>query len=507
MTEFRLSATSPGSGIRSTLRNARVVGSDGSGVDIVIEDARIADIRPAGSTAQEGELTELDGRWVLPGLWDHHVHFTQVALASRRLDLTASDSAASVLDLVSGYVAAALPTVRPDDILVGSGFRDALWPDAAELEAFDRISHGRRVVLIGADLHCVWLNSAALAQFGHAGHPTGLLREEDAFAVSQGLGADDLVVDGWARDTAAAAAARGVVGVVDFEMAWNLEVWKRRAQAGATALRVRFGIYPGDLDRALTERLATGQVVPHTHGLVEVGSLKVITDGSLNTRTAYCDDHYDGLAGQSDAHGVLTVPEAELTELMRRATAGGLSSAIHAIGDRANSLALDAFAATGATGSIEHAQLLRDTDVARFAELGVTASVQPEHAMDDRDAAEKLWPGRTRRAFVLRALLDHGATIALGSDAPVAPLDPWVAISAAVGRSRDDRAPWHPEQSIGVAEALAATTRTPNEAVAAGRVADLAIVDRNPLTSTPEELRRMPVAATILNGRFTHSVL
>ena len=507
MTEFRLSATRPGSGIRFTLSNARIVGSDGALVDIEIEDARIAAIHPAGSAVSSGERTELDARWVLPGLWDHHVHFSQVALASRRLDLTTSTSAAGVVDLVNGYVREVGPTVPESETLVGTGFRDAMWPDTADLASFDLASGTRSVVLIGADLHCVWLNSAALARFGYRGHPTGMLREEDAFAVSAALGADDYLLDAWARNAADAAAARGVVGVVDFEMAWNLSVWQRRAQAGSTSLRVRFGIYPTDLERALAERLSTGHIVPHTHGLVEVGSLKVITDGSLNTRTAYCDDAYNGLPGHTDAHGVLTVPQDELIGLMRRATAGGLDSAIHAIGDRANALALDAFAATGASGSIEHAQLLRDADVARFAALGVTASVQPEHAMDDRDAAEMLWPGRTRRAFVLRSLLDAGATLALGSDAPVAPLDPWVALSAAVGRSRDDRAPWHPEQSITVPEALAASTRTPNDRVAVSARADLAIVDVNPLTSTPDQLRRMPVAATLLNGRFTHSVL
>ncbi|GGE86939.1 amidohydrolase [Mycetocola zhadangensis] len=507
MTEFRLSAARPGSGIRSTLTNARIVGSNGEPVDIELEDAQIAAIRPANATGPTGERTNLDGRWVLPGLWDHHVHFTQVALASRRLDLTTSTSAASVVSLVDGYVSAVGSNLPAGETLVGTGFRDAMWPDPPNLDEFDRAAQGRSVVLIGADLHCVWLNRAALIRFGHAGHPTGMLREEDAFAVSKALRADDIAVDEWARDAADAAAARGVVGIVDFEMAWNLEVWKRRALSGGTALRVRFGIYPADLDRALAERLSTGQIVPHTHGLVEVGSLKVITDGSLNTRSAYCDDDYEGLSGRPDAHGVLTVPQDELIDLMRRARAGGLHSAIHAIGDRANALALDAFAATGATGSIEHAQLLRDADVARFAALGVTASVQPEHAMDDRDAAERLWPGRTRRAFVLRSLLDAGATLALGSDAPVAPLDPWIAMSAAVGRSRQNRAPWHPEQSITVSEALAATTRTPNDRVATGHRADLAIVDANPLSSTADELRRMPVAATLLNGRFTHSAL
>ena len=189
---------------------------------------------------------------------------------------------------------------------------------------------------------------------------------------------------------------------------------------------------------------------------------------------------------------------------MRRAAANGLLPAVHAIGDHANSLALDAFEAVGCRGSIEHAQLLVTTDYARFGELGVIASVQPEHAMDDRDVAEKFWAGRNDRAFALRSLLAAGATLALGSDAPVAPLDPWITMAAAVGRTRDDREPWHAEQSISIGEALAASART---RIVVGQPADIAVLAIDPFRATLDELRRMPVSATLLAGRFTHRTL
>jgi predicted amidohydrolase YtcJ len=503
VSEFRLRAARPGSGIRRTLTGVRLAGGDGSPVDVVLEDGFVADLRPAGARPPEGETTNAAGRWILPGLWDSHVHLTQWAQTSRRFDLSGTRTAADVLAAVDASTGGP-PTDEPS---VGFGFRDALWPDAVELAAFDRVSHGRPVILIAGDLHCVWLNSAALQQHGHSGHATGLLREEDAFAVHRSIdAAPNHVVDGWVDDAAQAAAARGVVGIVDFEMAWNLEAWTRRIAAGTISLRARFGVYPQHLDRAIAAGLCSGQILPHTHGLLEVGSLKVITDGSLNTRTAYCVDPYPGLTG-ADAHGVLTVPPGELATLMSRARDAGLESAIHAIGDRANTHVLDAFALTGSRGSVEHAQLLSADDIGRFAALGVTASVQPEHAMDDRDVAERYWAGRTDRAFSLRSILDAGGKLALGSDAPVAPLDPWLAISAAVGRSRDGRAPWHPEQSISVGEAIAASTRTGSATVQAGQVADLVVVDEDPYTATPEELRRMPVAATILNGRDTFSTL
>jgi predicted amidohydrolase YtcJ len=189
---------------------------------------------------------------------------------------------------------------------------------------------------------------------------------------------------------------------------------------------------------------------------------------------------------------------------MAKASAAGIEPAVHAIGDEANRLALDAFERVGCRGRIEHAQLLRLEDIPRFAALGVAASVQPEHAMDDRDIAELFWAGRTGRAFVLRSLLDSGAELLLGSDAPVSPLDPWVTISAAVSRSRDGREPWHPEQSITVAAALAASTRS---TVAVGQPADLIAVDCDPFTASGDDLRTMPVALTLVAGVVTHSLL
>jgi predicted amidohydrolase YtcJ len=198
---------------------------------------------------------------------------------------------------------------------------------------------------------------------------------------------------------------------------------------------------------------------------------------------------------------MLTVSPDRLVELMRRASAAGIEPAVHAIGDRANAIALDAFEAVGCHGRIEHAQFLRTADLPRFAALGVAASVQPDHAMDDRDVAERYWAGRTDRAFPLRSLLDAGATVLLGSDAPVSPLDPWVTLAAAVGRARDGREPWHPEQEVSAMEAIAASTRG---AIAVGQPADIVVVERDPIGSTADELRTMPIFATLLGGRTTY---
>jgi predicted amidohydrolase YtcJ len=478
--------------VNTLFRNARL----GDVVlDVLVEGGVITEIGSLGN--RMAEQVHLDGRTLIPGLWDNHVHFTQWSMMRQRLDLSGAGSAAEAVSFVASAISdlAAAP-------LIGFGFRDGLWRDAPSRAALDSVAGRIPVVLVSADLHTVWLNSAALEQYGHPGHPTGLLKEDEAFEITRLIDTTpDAILDGWASAAGDRAAARGVVGIVDLEMQWNLDNWTRRTAAGFRSLRVDFGIYTEDLDRAIELGLRTGHAV---NDLVTVGMYKVLTDGSLNTRTAFCEDDYPGLEKHSHPRGLLTVPPEQLLPLMRRASDAGIVPDVHAIGDRANTLALDAFETLGIGGRIEHAQLLSETDFHRFARLGVVASVQPEHAMDDRDVADRYWAGKTGRSFALKSLLDAGAELALGSDAPVASLDPWATIAAAVGRTRDGRAAWHPEQAISVDAALAASTRT---RVAVGEVADLVVVERDPLTSTPDELRSMPVAATMLGGRFTHRAL
>ena len=489
------------------LAGVRLAGNPAS-VDVHLAGGRVAAIVPAGSTgamaagsATGARRIDLDGGFLLPGLYDRHVHFSQWAMVSRRVDLASADSAAAAAAIVAASVD------RGDPEVIGFGYRDALWPDAPTRALLDAVSGDVPVVLVAADLHACWLNSAAARRHGvgDAAGESGVLREDDCFRLVRELDdvADD-VLDGWVADAARRAAARGVVGVTDYEMRWNRDDWARRAAGGIRSLRVAFGIYTQHLDRAIAEGLRTGDEVPGTAGLVSVGGYKVITDGSLNTRTAWCYDPYPGLGPDDHPSGLATVPYEELVPLMRRADASGIRPAVHAIGDRANARVLDAFEEVGCAGSIEHAQLLRHEDVARFAALGVVASVQPEHAMDDRDVADRYWAGRTDRAFMLAELAAAGVELALGSDAPVAPLDPWVAISAAVGRTRDGREPWHPEQAIEARAALAASTGGHGASVRVGGPADLAVVELDPLAESVDDLRRMPVAATLLAGRFTH---
>jgi predicted amidohydrolase YtcJ len=486
-----------------TIRGARVAGAgremlpDDGPVDVFLGAGRILDIAPTGAMRPVGEVLEADGAWLIPGLWDHHVHALPWALASRRVDL----GSARTTREAAAVMAASAPE---DGRRVGTGFRDALWPDMPSLELLDSVTGGVPTYLINADVHSVWLNTAAFEREGFLPDEFGMLREEAAFEISRRLNAIDPADSDRLLATAARrAAARGVVGLVDLDMIWNHDAWARRAAAGFDAVRVSYGIYPEHLERAVDAGLRTGDAVSAS-GLVRTGPFKVITDGSLGTRTAACSHAYPDDPRNT---GMLTVDHETLVALMTRATGAGIHSAVHAIGDVANSSALDAFAVTGAVGTIEHAQLVAAADIPRFARLGVGASVQPEHAIDDRDVTDTEWAAQTATAYPLRALADAGANLLFGSDAPVSPLDPWAGIAAAIHRTRDGREPWRPEQTLDATRALAASTRggsLDGARIEPGATADLAVVEADPLTASENELRGMGVLATLLDGRLTH---
>lgn len=480
-----------------TLARVRL-GPGGPLGSVRVADGRVVAVEVEGDLG--GPVLDMDGRTVLPGLWDAHVHAAQWAGNHRRVDLTGLGSARAVAEAVRRHARG----LSLGEVLTGQGFRDGLWPDTPDKALLDAVCPDRPVALISADLHAAWLNSACLALVGRRDHATGLLREHECFAALQALPEVPVeALDRWVARACRDAAARGVTGIIDFHFSDNLADWRRRAASAALAVRVQAAVYPRHLDAAVEGGLRTGDVLPGTGGLVQVGPLKLFTDGSLNTRTALCCDPYPGLEGTTEAFGLQETSYEELVRLMRRAAAQGIEPAVHAIGDRANALALDAFADVGCPGRIEHAQLLTAADVPRFAELGVIAGVQPAHATDDRDVADRHWAGRTGRAFAYGDLLASGARLEFGSDAPVSPLDPWLGIAAAVHRTDDGRPAWHPEQRVPVAAALAASARGRSQ-LRAGDAADLVVVDVDPSQADTRTLREMPVHATMLGGRWTH---
>ena len=307
--------------------------------------------------------------------------------------------------------------------------------------------------------------------------------------------ADGAELDPWVRRAARAASARGVVGIVDMEHADNGQVWRRRAADGFDDLRVRASVWPEWLDRTVAAGLHDGDRLDQ-RGLVVQGPLKLIADGSIRAATAWCHSPHGPRRDTGTGHLDL----GELTGLLAQAARAGIGCAVHATGDAAIDAALSAFSATHAHGSIEHAELVTPDQAAGMARLGLTASVQPQHLLTDRDACDSYWPGRT--VSPLATLRLAGVDLALGSDAPLTPLNPWATIQAAVRCDPARRR--HPEELLSLSEAIRASTSGVCRLVP-GAPADLILVDENPFDVEIERLHTFGAAATVLAGRVAHS--
>ncbi|TIC82911.1 amidohydrolase family protein [Nocardioides sp. GY 10127] len=503
------------------LRRARVVPlrpGDGPGpepVDVLVRDGRVVEVSQGIAPTDAVETVDAAGRWLVPGLWDAHVHLAQWTLTSGRLDLSRARSPEDATRLVAERVAE-----YPDLPVIGFGHRSAGWHREVTVSELDAVSGDTAVVLISGDAHHAWLNTVALM---HLALPVrdSVVREAEwfrAYARLSTLVGDDGTSPEAYRRTMDAAAASGVVGLTDFEFSGGAREWAERWVSGADVLRVRMSTYAENLDDVLRRGLATGDPLvpqlPDAHRLT-MGPLKIISDGSLNTRTAWCCEPYGDAHRLEYPAGQANLSGAELRDLLRTAHAHGLEVATHAIGDAAVAEALAAYREVGARGSIEHAQMVNRADVAEMARLGLRASVQPAHLLDDRDLTEAIWGTRSERCFAFRWMLDDGVELALGSDAPVSPLDPWLAMAAAVHRSADERAAWHGEQALTPREVLAASVDGA-PTVGVGSLGDLVLLDADPLASVDAEdpaeaaalhaarLRSMSVALTVVDGRVAH---
>jgi predicted amidohydrolase YtcJ len=466
------------------------------------------------------DRVDLGGRCVLPGFNDAHVHFPTWALARREVRLEGATSFEETLQRVRD----AIDSVPSGHWLRGSGWRSGDWSPAVEptRQALDEIAGDVPVALAARDYHSLWLSSAALAaakgdlqvdggvvELDEDGQPTGVLREQSAWRFEDRylVTPDDEFVDAM-REGVKIAAARGITAVHDKDGALGApRLWQRLADEEALTLRVWQSL-PYEHLVSLVElgfRAGVGD------DLLRIGYLKAFMDGTLGSQTARL----------LDGSGVQITSREELAEIVRTAARAGWPVAVHAIGDLANREALDAFEETqdewaplGLRQRIEHAQLLTEEDVGRFAEVGVAASVQFSHATSDRDIAERFWAGNTERAYAYRSLVDSGAVLANGSDAPIEELDPLAGICAGALRTLDERDPWHPEQALTTEQALEATILAPawlarderrRGKLIPGFLADLVVLDRDPLAVPPEELPEVQVVATMLGGRWVHN--
>ena len=520
-----LGALRRGGSVPSSLDTPPCPGEPG---DVRVAGGRVVEVG-RGLRAPGAQVLDAGGAFLIPGLWDAHAHLDMEAARSARIDTLATRNAEEELELVAKELRD-LPNGAEPVTIQGFGHRLSNWPRVPTVAELDAVTGEIPTLLISGDVHSGWLNSAALRVFGLPGASAqdlgAPLKEDPWFALLDRLdevpGTRELRESGY-RQVLADMLARGVTGVVDMSWSEDPDDWPLRLQTMAAQgvlpevlPRIRIGVYRDKLERWIAKGLRTGTELagsphlPDGSPVLVQGPLKVIADGSMGSGSAHMCEPYPTELGLEHACGVVNIDRAELTDLMVHASRQGYEMAIHAIGDAAVDDVAAAFALSGAAGRLEHAQLLPadaldepDGALRRLVACGVELSVQPAHLIDDWAAVSRVWPGLEGRTYAFADMVAGGALLQLGSDAPVAPLDPWLAMSAAVGRKTPDGSVWSPDQRLTAEEALAASVNGAGP-VTVGSQADLVLLAEDPLRLGAEELARVRPLATIVAGAVAH---
>lgn len=471
---------------------------------------------------------DMGGKTVLPGFIDAHGHVTELGFGALSLDLSQTASLDEAKAKVAAYIAA-----NPDrKWVLGRGWNQEVWglgrfPTAADL---DSISAEHPIWLSRADGHAGWANTAAMREAGVTGAtvapPGG--RIEKAGGAPAGVfvdGAQALIEKvvpqplPKERDAAFLTAQSillqyGVTAVAD--MGTSIDDWfSYRRMADIGALRVRIMSYALGVETA--SRIGGKGPTPWLYqDRLHMGGVKLYADGALGSRGAWLKKPYADAAGQSGL-GFLT--DTQLQNQMSRAAMDGFQVAVHAIGDKANAEVLDAIQVESDTYSgdrrwrVEHAQIVDPADLPRFGRYGTIASMQPTHETSDRTMAEaRLGPNRLNGAYAWKSMLANGSKLAFGTDFPVEKPDPFATWAAAFTREGADGQPqggWQPQEKITREQAWWAMTGAAAYAGFAekqfgslqpGQRADFIIVDRDPTTATPADLRATKVQETWIGG-------
>jgi predicted amidohydrolase YtcJ len=442
------------------------------------------------------EVVRLRGT-ALPGLIDSHIHLEGLADQHMTLELSGATSLEETLQRVEAW-AARLPA---DAWVVGSGWYNDAWSNPAfpTRRHLDLAAGGRPVYLWRKDGHTAWVSSAALSLAGidastddPAGgvidrdrrrRPTGILREIAMHAVLGILPqASNPDLDSAMVKALAGLAALGVTSVHSMDSARGFASLQRLHAADQLPIRITYNLPLADLHHA--ERL--GVRSGWGDEWLRIWGVKAFLDGSLGSRTAE----------MLDGSGTARLPPVELVDMIDRCAKAELNVCLHAIGDGAVRRALDALARKRDSWRfwrprIEHAQCVHPRDVPRFAKIGVIASMQPIHAVADRELADKYWPEAAAHSYAWGALERAGARLAFGSDAPVETADPLQGIGAATTWRK--RAGWHSEQAISRVKALRAYTSGAAYAVGMeqhlgslrlGKLCDITVVDEDRVVAT-----------------------
>lgn len=423
------------------------------------------------------------GEIAMPGIIDAHIHLVDTALAVDDIDL----STAPTLEAAMTIIHAAAARIAGPAWLVGFGWDHRRWGVYPSADDLERVAPGRLVAIRSFDHHAILASHAALAaasidgttpdpaggviRRGPDGSPDGVLLEN-----ASGLVVDQIPKPE-AEDVRRALVQLGrrllEVGVVAAHEPGSLaadpsnrilDLYADMAGAGELAFRIRAGVQDDGLDNAIERGFRSGAAIGGADAAwLAMGWLKLFADGTLGSRTAALLEPLEGGGGT----GIFTTSPETLASLAARAAEAGITTQIHAIGDAAVRAALDALAPTagGATymPRLEHIQLCHPHDRRRFGAHGVAASVQPIHLREDAATARRDWGARAESGgYTWKSLLDAGAVVAFGTDAPVVPIDPWPGIALAVLRHDPswgtEVAAYGPDEAVTLEQSLRAAT-------------------------------------------------
>ncbi len=477
------------------------------------------------------EKQDMQGKTILPGLTDAHLHIQLYALSLAKIDCETKTK-----DECLRRVAERVRKAKPGEWILGHGWNHNEWdgelPTTFEL---DSIAPNNPVYLTAKSLHAAWANTSALdlanitddtpnpkdgvIQRDHTGHATGALLETAMMLVDGLIPEPSIAEIADAIETAQPLLWKmGLTGIHDFDRRESFMALQQLHAQRKLKLRVNKNLPIDSLDHAFELGLRTG----FGDDWLWIGSVKGFMDGTLGQRTASMFQPY---LNESENRGMLNMDGEELFEHCRKAVDVGLSMTVHAIGDRANHEVLNAYEQLRKYETekglphlrhrIEHVQVLHPDDAPRFAQLNVIASMQPIHAPSDMFTADRLWGDRSALAYAWRTQLNYGARLAFGSDAPVESPNPFFGLHAAVTRRRTDGTPsaggWYPEQKLTLAEALSAYTLGAAYAanaehrlgkLAENYLADLIVLEQDIFSIDPDDLLTMKSSATMVNGEW-----
>jgi predicted amidohydrolase YtcJ len=521
---------------------------------VAILDGRIAavgtddEIRPY--IASNTQVIDLGGRVAMPGFIDAHVHFLSGSFQLLQVNLKHTHDEAEFTRMI-GEKAKTLPKGR---WMQGGNWDEEAWRDAKLPTRWmiDPVTPDNPVFMSRYDGHAALANSLALKLAGvtkdtpdpeggvivrdpKTGEPTGVLKDaaEDLVARVIPNPSDQEVIEAL-RAGLKQAARLGVTTVDDMALGDNtpngdftgeIRLLRRAEREGWLTCRF-YEITPIEQWKRLADA-----GISHNFGdeWIQMGAVKGFADGSIGSRTAWMFEHYSDDPKNFGLPMAIMDPPSKMVAAVRGADAAGIQPCIHAIGTRANAEMLKIYqevekenrrAAGGAASPrfrIEHAQHLRQQDFAEFAKLGVIASMQPYHAIDDGRWVEKrIGPERARWSYAWRSMLDAGALLAFGTDWPVAPLNPLLGVYAAVTRETlDGKNPggWIPQEKITLEEALRAYTygsayasfqEKDKGTLAPGKLGDIVVLSDDLFAIPPDKIKDTHVVLTVVGGRIVH---